>query len=106
MTKSAISCGVLERTSESANPSLMPSENRITVSPSASGTERVVGCGCSAPLNPALGTIEIREAEHHAAQSIQRVVAPAHEIDERLASVTVERAYGGVRGGRGVLTVA
>src|SRR2546422_2485419 len=49
--------------------------------------------------------IEIREAEHHAAQSDERFVAAAYEIAERLARVTGERAHRGVGGRRGRLPV-
>src|SRR5258706_94106 len=82
MTKSAISCGVLESTSDSANPSRIPSENKITVSPSAS------------------------ETEHDPAQAHHGVLAEAHEIDERLARIAVARGHRRVRGACGLLAVA
>src|SRR6266550_4678365 len=50
--------------------------------------------------------IEVGEAEHHAAQSDQGILAAAHELDERLARIPVERPDGRVRGGRGLLAVA
>src|SRR5947207_1978383 len=50
--------------------------------------------------------IEIREAEHHAAQPDQGVVTAAHEIDEWLAGILVERGHGGVRRRGGLLSVA
>src|SRR6266545_2389599 len=116
MTKSAISCGVFESTSDSANPSLIPSENRITVSPSASGTERVVGRAGSAPMKPAFGTSVTRDGRFPRSARNRTppmlptpshgIVAAADEIDQRLARVAVERADRGVRRGRGLLAVA
>src|SRR6266850_1730269 len=50
--------------------------------------------------------IEIREAEHHAAQSDLRCVAAAHEIDERFVGISIERADRRVRCRCGLLPVA
>src|SRR5207244_1506379 len=77
---------VLESTSDSAKPSLMPSENRITVSPRASGTERVMGCTCSAPMKPAFGTSVMRDGRlpRSARNSMLPILpTPSHDIVAR-----------------------